>query len=314
MDKLTIIIPVYNDGNTLRRAVISALNSNYSNFEVIVVDDGSTDGGIDNISDLLGINSNLLLVTQENKGLAAARDAGIKKSSGKWVTFLDADDEIDENKVREQVNVLTELSDINTIVFTGVKMINESGNERYVCCNENINKAIDITDEYCKRNVRPPTASFMFSRSLYNEIGGFKLDLKAGTEEDYLARLIANGVTIKLIAKPMYIQYLRSDSLRNRGEGRVAAYKELLCIFHTLLQSKKDETIQQRLKNYIEGKALEIWSASLNWDYKIRKNIMIILINKNWLPLHYRLLFILTIGVPSPFDKFIKKNISKKNW
>ena len=85
-DKVSIIIPCYKQAHFLAEAIESALAQDYDNFEVIVVNDGSPD----NTSEVAK-RYPVSLIEQENKGLSAARNAGIKASTGSWILPLDAD-------------------------------------------------------------------------------------------------------------------------------------------------------------------------------------------------------------------------------
>jgi len=93
-DKISIIIPTYNSKNFIFQSIDSALKQTYNNIEVIVIDDGSTDG----TKELLEKHKNnkkLIVFSQNNKGLSCARNKGIELSSGKYIMFLDADDYLD---------------------------------------------------------------------------------------------------------------------------------------------------------------------------------------------------------------------------
>ena len=94
---ISIIIPCYNSGKTISRAVISAKNQTYSNIEVIVVDDGSTDTSTISILDSL---SDITLVRQENLGLPSARNTGIMASHGLYILPLDSDDWLHSDSVQ----------------------------------------------------------------------------------------------------------------------------------------------------------------------------------------------------------------------
>lgn len=86
----TIIIPLYNKENYIKRTVECVLRQTVKDFELIVVDDGSTDGSVDVVKSIL--DSRIRLIQQKNLGVACARNHGIRESCGRYICFLDADD------------------------------------------------------------------------------------------------------------------------------------------------------------------------------------------------------------------------------
>ncbi len=94
---LSVIVPIYNVEKFLHRCVQSILKQTYRDLEIILVDDGSTDGS-GRICDELGeTDGRLRIIHQENGGLSAARNRGIEEAHGEYITFVDSDDYIDEN-------------------------------------------------------------------------------------------------------------------------------------------------------------------------------------------------------------------------
>ena len=89
---ISLIVPVYNVEKYLKRALTSVENQTFKNFEVIIVNDGSTDGSLEIISEFIDRNKNFTLINQENKGLGEARNVGIRHAKGRYVAFLDSDD------------------------------------------------------------------------------------------------------------------------------------------------------------------------------------------------------------------------------
>ena len=107
---VSIIIPAYNAGRYIREAVDSALAQTYKNCEVIVVDDGSTDNTRQVLTPYIDAGK-IKYIYQKNKGLAGARNTGIKNSSGEYIALLDADDLFLPEKIAEQVRALEENMD-----------------------------------------------------------------------------------------------------------------------------------------------------------------------------------------------------------
>ncbi len=100
---VSVIIPTYNRAWALAEAIDSVLAQNYNNFELIVIDDGSTD----NTSDLIdGYSGKLALIRQENAGVSAARNRGIESSRGDFIAFLDSDDTWLPQKLSRQMDFM----------------------------------------------------------------------------------------------------------------------------------------------------------------------------------------------------------------
>lgn len=100
--KISIIVPTYNRSTVIIRAIDSVLNQIHQNFELIVVDDGSTDGTFELLNNHYK-DPRIVYLRQENKGVSAARNVGIDKSTSEWIAFLDSDDEWLPKKLSIQV-------------------------------------------------------------------------------------------------------------------------------------------------------------------------------------------------------------------
>ena len=89
---ISVILPTYNNGKYIERAVNSVINQEVEELELIVINDGSTDNSAEILEDLAGKHSCIRVITQENRGVSAARNAGLDAASGEFVDFLDGDD------------------------------------------------------------------------------------------------------------------------------------------------------------------------------------------------------------------------------
>ena len=111
MERLvSVIIPVYNKKDYLKRSVYSIINQDYSALEIIIIDDGSTDGS-SNLCDHFGmIDNRIRVVHSENRGVSSARNTGINLAKGFYIAFFDADDEAESNWISKLVNNIEEKS------------------------------------------------------------------------------------------------------------------------------------------------------------------------------------------------------------
>ena len=118
--KISIIIPTFNCGDFIYRTIESVFAQTYKNYEIIIVDDGSTDSTKDKIDLISKKGIPINYIYQANAGPAAARNTGIRNAAGEYITFLDADDFWIPEKLELQVDVLERESDIG-LVYGDVK-------------------------------------------------------------------------------------------------------------------------------------------------------------------------------------------------
>ncbi len=123
MPKVTVIIPTYNRGPFLTKAIESVLAQTFSDFELIVINDGSTDATKDILA---AYKDRLINIYQENKGISAARNRGIRQASGEYIAFLDSDDHWVPEKLARQVAILDAHKDVG-IVYGRMPIINSKG-------------------------------------------------------------------------------------------------------------------------------------------------------------------------------------------
>lgn len=106
---VSIIVPVYNAEKTLVRCVQSIINQSYKNWELILIDDGSTDASSVICDRFVSCNTNIQVVHQTNMGVSSARNAGLEKAQGDWITFVDSDDYIDGDFFSSTLNTDSDL-------------------------------------------------------------------------------------------------------------------------------------------------------------------------------------------------------------
>lgn len=125
MPKVSIIVPVYNKEEYITATLDSVLNQSFEDYEVIIVDDGSTDKTLEKIKEYTDKDNRFHLIHIPNGGVSHARNVGINHAKGKWLQFLDGDDLIDREYLFAAVNMVEECG--ADIIFTDFCMIDESG-------------------------------------------------------------------------------------------------------------------------------------------------------------------------------------------
>jgi glycosyltransferase involved in cell wall biosynthesis len=196
--QVSVIIPTYNRGWIIKEAIDSVLAQDYTKFELIVVDDGSTD----HTSDVLdSYGKDIKVISQKNKGVSAARNRGIAEASGKFIAFLDSDDLWLSQKLSVQIEFFNQTPDA------------------LICQTEEVWIRNGLRVNPKKRHKKPSGMIFkpslelclvspsavMIQRSLFDRVGKFDETLPACEDYDLWLR-ISCRVPVHLIDEPLIIK------------------------------------------------------------------------------------------------------------
>jgi len=124
MVKVSVIIPVYNNEKFLKKCLISVLNQTYSNLEIILIDDGSTDQSLKICNDISEEDSRVIVLSKHNEGQGIARNYGLTFCTGNFVTFVDADDYLDSYCIEKLMSFMIEYN--VDFVVGGYKKVSSS--------------------------------------------------------------------------------------------------------------------------------------------------------------------------------------------
>jgi len=178
---VSIIIPCYNGEPYLQEAIESSLSQTYQHVEVVVIDDGSTDS-----SSVIAEKYPIRYIRQENRGLTASRNRGIRESRGSYIVFLDADDRLKPEAIETGLRVLAENPDCSITVGDHL-FISEDGsqlaNSRKTCLQKSHYEAL------LRSNFVEMISSVLFRRSVLEEVGGFDTRLRVAEDYDLYLRI-----------------------------------------------------------------------------------------------------------------------------
>jgi glycosyltransferase involved in cell wall biosynthesis len=167
MAEVSVIIPVYNGEKYIAQTLESVLAQTYQDFEIIVVDDGSIDGSADVIRNYTAkYSGKIRYFHQENRGIAAARNAGIKESRGAYIAFLDQDDLWLPDKLQKQINYFDNNKDAGLVYAHSIEFGDRSKNVP-TAHHEGF-----ILDKLIWGNFIP-ALSVMVKKEVFNEVGLF---------------------------------------------------------------------------------------------------------------------------------------------
>jgi glycosyltransferase involved in cell wall biosynthesis len=207
---VSVIVTVFNRKRLLKRAVDSLLKQTYKSFEVIIVDDGSTDGVEQYLSRLVLRHKNFSYIKHSNRGTALSLNAGIMLARGKFISFLDSDDMYKPDHLRKRILFLGKRKDIDLTCSTA-KIIGKE-QDMYVPDAGNRNKLIHLNE--CVIG-----GTFFGKREVFVRLKGFKS--MYSHDSDFWKRASKSFNLMKLEV-PTYIYYRNTpDSIINQLKGKV---------------------------------------------------------------------------------------------
>lgn len=213
--KYSIIIPAYNAEKTIENTINSVINQSYCNWEIVVVENGS----IDSTNSVVGkfLNDKRISLIHSKKGVSFARNKGIENSTGEWILFLDADDELPSNTLDLYNNVI----DHNNVdIIVGQY---ESGDGNL--------EIIDNKDEYICRCLNNPTkecnvTGLVFKSNIIKKTNiEFDVNLTHAEDSLFFLQALLNAKNIIVINDIVYkVNYVNNSSVRSINENQFDSY------------------------------------------------------------------------------------------
>lgn len=208
-DKISIIVPIYNVDKYLRRYLDSIINQTYKNIEIILVNDGSKDNSLNICKEYQKKDQRIIIIDQKNAGLSMARNNGIEKATGDYISFVDSDDVISSNMCDYLIKSIKESnSDISLCLFKAFYKDIVFDDEYK---NISIGKDEAIKELLIDRKILSHANDKLYKRELFNNIR-FP---KGKKYEDILViyKLFLKADNISLVDTTLYGYFLRDDSI-----------------------------------------------------------------------------------------------------
>lgn len=221
--KLSIIVPVYNIANFIGPCLKSITNANLDNeeYEVIVVNDGSTDNSLDIINEYASIHSQIKVISQKNQGLGGARNTGIANSSGEYIWFVDGDDLILSNNISSALH-LAHKGGVDVLAFDFLP-VNEAGEpEKWIQFKLNSQNASTLTGpeffflNYSKSYIW----LYFFKKSLFLDNNLFFHESIKMEDSEIMPKIMANCDTVIYYDQPLLCYRKREGSITNVKEEK----------------------------------------------------------------------------------------------
>jgi glycosyltransferase involved in cell wall biosynthesis len=284
MASISVIIPVYNGEQYIRKTLESVFAQTYQSYEIICVDDGSKDASLAILEEY---GDRIKVIQQPNAGQAGARNTGAKRGMGKCLAFLDQDDQWYPQKLERQVAVL-EANPEAVMVHCDMDWIDDAGQvtQRSVTAatRRSVPKGLTMTQLVgWDPNIYPST--MLIRRAAFDRVGGFDPELRCGEDIDLMLRLRPEGLFIFL--EETGTQY-RKHSTNFSGSGSDAMFRCSEKFFQKLKVSyagdKRGQALLDRflanvysdwgkmkMRSALRGEALRLLSRSIRyypWQFR----------------------------------------------
>lgn len=211
--KISLIIPIYNVEQYVERCILSCSNQNIdiSEYEIIVIDDGSPDNSIDIVERLARKNINIKIFSQKNQGLSQARNKGLEIAKGEYVWFIDSDDWIEENCILELYNICHEFN-LDVLLFDAIDFDGNIFKIRNTIT-QNVCDVIEGKQYLNSNNIIFPVCFKVFKREFLIENSIYFLKNIFHEDNEFTPRMFYFANRVMCINKPLYYVFHNPNSI-----------------------------------------------------------------------------------------------------
>ena len=248
-NSFTVIIPLYNKEPYIKRALETVLNQTYDNFEMIIIDDGSTDEGVRIVSSIQ--DTRIKVFSQMNSGVSAARNRGALLAKNQYLAFLDADDTWEPNFLQEISNLIDEFpyagiyATNNKFIYPSGKVMLESFSDLFN--GNNIGIIEDYFGLFAKIQKSPfSNSNLCIPKKIYDEFGGYKEGVKLTEDSDLWCR-IALKYDVAFSVKPLANYFVALE-----GSTHTIFENKDFEVVNTLQSALVNKNVPQRLEKSVK--------------------------------------------------------------
>lgn len=280
MPFFSVVIPLYNKEKNIKNTIKSVLKQSFKDFEIIVVNDGSTDNSYETLKEIE--DDRIIIYNQKNTGASVARNFGIEKSNSDYIALLDADDFWKPNHLQEHFNSIKSLPEGTLFCNAYELKLSKNSFIKAIYNTPKKNKPHIIEDYFKASTIHPIgwTSAIAFNKKDFFDIGGFNPKYTSGQDLDLLIRF---GLKKTVVFNPTITCYYDKtvkgslskenhqeskrelfNSFKNEEQNNKSLHQYLTLNRYSLaIQCKKSKN-----KKTLKKLRLEIDTSLLNWKQK----------------------------------------------
>lgn len=239
--KFSVITICYNSEMTIERAIKSIVNQNNSSFEYIIIDGKSNDSTVDIINKYKDKYSNIIFVSEMDKGIYDAMNKGIKLANGEWILFINSDDWLNSNVLNILENLIEQDKDISDAIYGNIYRVNSN--------EDIINEAIPKLkiEEFIRIGMPVFHQAIIIRKNVYVNLGMFDTNFKVAGDWDFISRMYRNNIKFKYV--PITFSYFSIDGISSnthilerhnvRRKNKFYRFIDLIMIKEILVKIKR---------------------------------------------------------------------------
>lgn len=254
---ISVVVPCYNIENYIEKTIKSVLNQTYSDYELLLVNDGSTDKTLKFLKKYENLDKRINIIDKKNGGVSSARNSGIEKSKGEYIYFLDGDDTIEEDFFEKAINIFNLNREIDILSF-GFDIVSEKNEQIKKYSFKKYDKKVfdseDFLNKYFLKKIRQNMCSFIAKREIIikNNIK-FSEGIAYGEDQEFQIKTIFNSKKIYYDEK-CYFHYLKRENSAVNEKiklKRLDLIKIFIEIKKNLQEKSNNKTLLTNLNNYV---------------------------------------------------------------
>lgn len=275
---VSIIIPSFNRKDLLVEAVESCLNQTWSDFEIVIVDDGSTDGTDMMVAGMQASSwprDQVFYFKQTNRGAAAARNLGLRLTNSRYVQFLDSDDLLASTKIAKQVNLLETPENANAsccYCFGSMGKIREKElDSSSVRIGSGVEDPRELISELCSRRVHGmQTSAPLWRRDFLMQRAGWREDIALGDDLEYHIRMLVDTEKVCFINEELFFVRDHSGSRLSADQMTTSSLASVIRTRHAVFETLRASSLwNMEIQGNFLGAMRTIYANALQLDDQI---------------------------------------------